>query len=38
MKKLTKVFAVMMAVMLLLGSAAFAETDMEYVKNNLRIL
>ena len=32
MKKLMKVFALMMAVMMLLGSAAFAETDMEYVK------
>ena len=32
MKKLMKIFALMMAVMMLLGSAAFAETDLEYVK------
>ena len=32
MKKLMKVFALMMAVMMLLGSVAMAETDLEYVK------
>ena len=32
MKKLMKVFALMLAVMMLLGSAAMAETDLEYVK------
>ena len=32
MKKLMKLFALMMAVMMLLGSVAMAETDLEYVK------
>lgn len=32
MKKMMKVFALMMAAMMLLGSAAMAETDLEYVK------
>ena len=32
MKKLMKIFALMMAVMMLLGSVAMAETDLEYVK------
>ena len=33
MKKMLKMLALVMAMMLLLGSVAFAETDLEYVKN-----
>ena len=38
MKKLMKAVSLLMAVMMLLGSVAFAETDMEYVKNKGKLI